>query len=129
MSALARGLGAIMLFVEDLERAKRVYRDVFGLPVIFEDDDSAAFDFGNTIVNVLRSSAARELIEPATVAGPDAGARLQLAIWVDDADATCAELQARGVDLLNGPIDRAWGVRTAALAGPAGHVWEVAQKV
>lgn len=129
MSALARGLGAIMLFVEDLERAKRVYRDVFGLPVIFEDDDSAAFDLGNTIVNVLRSSAARELIEPATVAGPDAGARLQLAIWVDDADATCAELQARGVDLLNGPIDRAWGVRTAALAGPAGHVWEVAQKV
>ncbi len=129
MSALARGLGAIMLFVEDLERAKRVYRDVFGLPVIFEDDDSAAFDFGNTIVNVLRSSAARELIQPATVAGPDAGARLQLAIWVDDADATCAELQARGVDLLNGPIDRAWGVRTAALAGPAGHVWEVAQKV
>ena len=33
------GVGAITLFVEDLEAAKRFYQDVFGLPVAFEDDD------------------------------------------------------------------------------------------
>jgi catechol 2,3-dioxygenase-like lactoylglutathione lyase family enzyme len=32
------------------------------------------------------------------------------------------------VELLNGPIDREWGVRTAAFADPDGHVWEVAQE-
>jgi uncharacterized glyoxalase superfamily protein PhnB len=31
------------------------------------------------------------------------------------------------VSLLNGPIDRDWGMRTAAFADPDGHVWEVAQ--
>jgi catechol 2,3-dioxygenase-like lactoylglutathione lyase family enzyme len=82
-----RGIGAITLFVEDLDAAKKFYRDVFGLPVAFENDDSAAFNFGNTIINLLKTRAARELVEPATVAGPEAGARLQFTIEVDDVDA------------------------------------------
>jgi catechol 2,3-dioxygenase-like lactoylglutathione lyase family enzyme len=129
MTAQLKGLGAITLFAEDLEAVKAFYRDVFGLAVIFEDDDSAAFDFENTIVNVLRSGVARELIEPATVARPDGGSRLQLTIWVDDADAACVHVQERGVTMLNGPQDRDWGVRTAAFADPAGHVWEIAQRL
>jgi uncharacterized glyoxalase superfamily protein PhnB len=31
------------------------------------------------------------------------------------------------VKLLNGPMDRPWGIRTAAFADPAGHVWEIAK--
>src|SRR5206468_12511116 len=31
--------------------------------------------------------------------------------------------------LLNGPIDRPWGMRTAAFADPDGHIWEVAAKI
>jgi catechol 2,3-dioxygenase-like lactoylglutathione lyase family enzyme len=123
-----KGLGAITLFVEDLERSKSFYKDVFGLDKIFEDEESAAFDFGNTIINLLGVPAARTLIEPGAVAGPEAGARSQLTIWVDDADAACAQLEARGVDLLNGPIDREWGVRTACFTDPAGNVWEIAQR-
>jgi uncharacterized glyoxalase superfamily protein PhnB len=33
---------------------------------------------------------------------------------------------ARGVKLLNGPIDRPWGPRTASFMDPAGHIWEIA---
>jgi uncharacterized glyoxalase superfamily protein PhnB len=73
--------------------------------------------------------AADELVTPARVGGPDAGARAQLTLSVDDVDARCAELTARGVTLLNGPQDRPWGVRTAAFADPAGHVWELAGPV
>jgi catechol 2,3-dioxygenase-like lactoylglutathione lyase family enzyme len=123
-----KGLGAITLFVEDLERARSFYQDVFGLQVIHEDEESAAFDFGNTIVNLLSIPAAGTLIEPGAVAGREAGSRFQLTIWVDDADAACAELEARGVKLLNGPMDREWGVRTACFADPAGHIWEIAQR-
>ena len=122
-------VGAITLFVDDLLRTKRFYEEVFDAPSIFEDEDSAAFEFENTIVNLLATPAARELIEPAPVGSQDAGARAQLTIWVDDADAACATLAERGVTLLNGPIDRPWGVRTAAFADPAGHVWEVAQNI
>jgi lactoylglutathione lyase len=97
--------------------------------VLFEDENSVAFKFDNTIINLLVSSEADELIGPAPVAGHDAGSRLQLTIWVDDADAACAELAERGVSLLNGPMNRVWGMRTAAFADPDGHVWEVAQQL
>ena len=121
-----KGIGAITLFAEDLDAAKKFYREVFGLPVAFEDSDSAVFNFGNTIINLLKASAARELIEPAAVASREAGARLQFTIEVDDVDAMCAELAKRGVELLNGPMDRSWGVRTASFSDPGGHIWEIA---
>jgi catechol 2,3-dioxygenase-like lactoylglutathione lyase family enzyme len=120
------GVSAITLFVEDLESAKRFYSQVFGLPIKFEDEASAVFDFGNTLINLLRATEAPELIAPAAVASADAGAGFQLTIGVDDVDAMCATLTARGVELLNGPMDRPWGVRTATFRDPGGHIWEIA---
>ncbi len=121
------GISAITLFVEELASTKQFYLDVFGLPILFEDENSVVFNFGNTLINLLQSTAAPELIEPATVAPPEAGSRLQLTITVADVDALCAELAARGVVLLNGPIDRPWGIRTASFHDPGGHIWEIAQ--
>jgi lactoylglutathione lyase len=129
MSAWVKRVGAMTLFVEDLARAKAFYQDVFGLPVTYEDASSAVFTFDNTLVNLLQTSAAHELIEPATVAGPETGSRFQLTIWVDDVDAVCLELQTLGVALINGPMDRAWGQRTATFADPGGHIWEIAQEL
>jgi catechol 2,3-dioxygenase-like lactoylglutathione lyase family enzyme len=122
-------VGAITMFVEDTGRSKSFYERVWDLSPIYEDENAVAFAFENLIVNLLKTSAAHELIEPAAVAAPDAGARFQLTVGVDDTDAVCEELATRGVDLLNGPMDRAWGVRTAAFADPDGHVWEVAAKL
>jgi catechol 2,3-dioxygenase-like lactoylglutathione lyase family enzyme len=129
MAGSLGGISAITLFAEDLPRTRSFYEDVFGLSVIFEDDASAAFDFGGIVINLLQVSAAPELIAPGTVAGPDAGARLQLTVEVEDVDAVCVELDRKGVALLNGPMDRAWGVRTASFTDPAGNVWEIAQPV
>jgi catechol 2,3-dioxygenase-like lactoylglutathione lyase family enzyme len=125
-AAWPKGIDAITLFVEDLDAARRFYRDVFGLPVMYEDPDSAVFNFGNTVINLLRVSAASSLIERAAVASPDAGSRMQFTIEVDDVDAMCATLQQRGVELLNGPMDRPWGIRTASFSDPGGHIWEIA---
>ncbi len=126
VSAWPKGIGAITLFVEDLRAARRFYREVFGLPVVFDDDDSTVFRFSNTHINLLKATAAGELIEPAPVASPASGARCVFTIDVDDVDAVCAELQARGVELLNGPMDRPWGIRTASFRDPSGHIWEIA---
>ncbi len=52
---------------------------------------------------------------------------MQFTITVDDVDATCAELTARGVELINGPMNRPWGIRTACFADPAGNIWEIAK--
>jgi catechol 2,3-dioxygenase-like lactoylglutathione lyase family enzyme len=126
MTSWPSGISAITLFVEDLGAAKQFYRDVFGLPVEFEDANSAVFDFGNTRINLLVTTAANDLIEPAVVARPDAGSRIQFTITVDDVDAVCADLARRGVTLLNGPMDRPWGIRTASFVDPGGHIWEIA---
>ena len=106
--------------------SKQFYRDVFDSELKFEDEDSAVFAFGGTLVNLLRIEAADELIGPAVVAPRAAGARFQFTLDVDDVDAMCTELERHGVRLINGPMDRPWGVRTACFADPAGHIWEIA---
>lgn len=121
------GISAITLFVDDLPATKAFYQQVFGLPIHYEDEASAVFNFGNTLINLLNSTEAPSLIEPGVVATQAAGARMQFTIDVDDVDAMCAELTSRGVTLLNGPMDRPWGIRTAAFMDPAGHIWEIAK--
>ena len=123
--AWPKGIGAITLFVEELDATKRFYQTTFGLPVVFEDTNSAVFRIGGTLINLLKIECANELIEPAQVARRDAGSRHVFSIEVDDVDAMCAELAARGVRLLNGPMDRPWGIRTASFQDPAGHIWEI----
>ena len=89
------GIAAITLFVEDLAAAKRFYSDVFQLPDFFEDDNSAVFKFGDTLVNLLEASEAPALVAPATVGTPDAGVRFQFTLAVDDVDAMVDELKSR----------------------------------
>jgi catechol 2,3-dioxygenase-like lactoylglutathione lyase family enzyme len=119
-------ISAITLFVDDLSAAREFYARAFELTVHYQDDVSAVFDFDGTLINLLQEDEAHDLIAPAAVADAGSGARMQFTITVDDVDATVAELQSRGVELLNGPTDRPWGVRTAAFQDPAGHIWEVA---
>jgi catechol 2,3-dioxygenase-like lactoylglutathione lyase family enzyme len=129
MSESLKSVGAITMFVDDPKRSKEFYERVFDASAIYEDENSVAFEFEKLIVNLLAERAAPELIEPTPVAGRETGERFQLTIWVEDADAVVEQLRSAGVELLNGPIDRPWGLRTAAFADPDGHVWEVAAKI
>lgn len=123
MASFPNGISALTLFTDDLAATRAFYSEVFDLPVHYEDDVSAVFDFGNTLINLLQSSEAVSLIAPAV---PAAGPAVQFTITVDDVDATVASLVQRGVTLINGPMDRPWGIRTACFADPAGHIWEIA---
>ena len=127
MAVWPGSITAITLFVDDLAATRAFYLEVFGLPILFEDEDSAVFRFDNTMINLLTSSAAVSLVDPAAVASPDTGSRVQLTLDVENVDATCAELAGHGVALLNGPMDREWGIRTASFRDPGGHIWEIAQ--
>jgi lactoylglutathione lyase len=120
-------VNAISLFVEDLATAKSFYEDVFGVDVVFEDETSVCVNFDGLFVNLLLSSAAGQQVEPAPVASRDSGSRFQLSIWIEDVDSACTSLEARGVKLLTGPVDREWGMRVATFTDPDGHNWELAQ--
>ncbi len=123
----AKLITEISLFVEDLQRSKAFYQETFNLAVRYEDESCAVFDFGNTCINLLDQLNAHELIEPARVGNSGDGVRFQFTIQLPDVDRVCAELEAKGVQMLNGPITRPWGRRTACFADPDGHVWEMAQ--
>jgi catechol 2,3-dioxygenase-like lactoylglutathione lyase family enzyme len=121
-----RPISAVTLFVDDLGASTSFYERVFDLPVSFHDDDSTVFKFGDVLINLLKASEALELVAPARVAGAESGVRMQFTLDVDDVDATVERLRSMGVEMLNGPLDRPWGVRTASFQDPSGHIWELA---
>lgn len=122
-------LGAITLFVDDVARSRTWYATAFGRTEIFSDEVSVVFRFGQVVVNLLLRSEADELISPAVVAATGAPSTFQLTVSVDDLDHALRELGTRGVQPINGPIDRPWGQRTACVRDPDGHVWEFAQTI
>jgi catechol 2,3-dioxygenase-like lactoylglutathione lyase family enzyme len=125
MTDWEREIGAITLFVPDLDRATAFYQEVFGLPANGMAADTAMFQFKNLFV-FLHQAATGQVPVPEVRAEAEKGAG-QFAIIVDDVDAVCAELTARGVEVITGPADRPWGMRTVTFADPAGHIWEIAQ--
>jgi catechol 2,3-dioxygenase-like lactoylglutathione lyase family enzyme len=129
MDATRKGLGALTLFVEDLPAVTAFYRDVLELDVVFEDDVSVVFGLGEAVLNVLAVSASPDLVAPAPVAAVGGAVQMMLSLWVQDVDSACAQLTQRGVTLLNGPVDRPWGKRTAAFLDPAGTAWELAADI
>jgi catechol 2,3-dioxygenase-like lactoylglutathione lyase family enzyme len=129
MSDFENGIGVIELFYEDLAAGRDFYQDVLGLPVAGQDETSAAFELGEVVVILNAMSSARELIGPRPIAGPHVGSRKCFTIGVPDTDAVCAELTGKGVQILAGPVNRPWGMRTAMFADPGGHLYEVAAEV
>ena len=121
----AQRVFAITLFTDDLAASARFYRSVFGMAVVHEDATSIAFAFPNLVVNLVTVDDAGQLIEPAPVGEPGTPARMMMTLQVHDVDGVCERLTAEGVQLLNGPMTRPWGPRTATFADPSGHAWEL----
>lgn len=127
MGTAVDNLGAIILFVEDLERSKAFYRDVLGLKVQFEDSDSVGFKIKETHFILLQVDRAREQLQGEATATPRSAATGFLTSFTDDVDGLHADLVERGVAFVQQPTDQPWGMRTAYFKDPDGHVWEIGQ--
>jgi catechol 2,3-dioxygenase-like lactoylglutathione lyase family enzyme len=120
-------LFATTLFISDLGRTKSFYSDAFEKSPVYEDTNSVVFQFGESLINLLVESEAPGLISPTTVATKESGARVQFTVQVEDVDAEAERLSGLGIPLVNGPMDRPWGIRTLLFADPDGHLWEFAK--
>ena len=132
MGESLKSVGAITMFVEDRALVQGVLRaGLRRTPSSMRTTSRSRFKFENMILNLLETPAPPpELIEPAPVATAESGSRFQLT----GPGSTTRTPSARNWDpaaskLVNGPINRDWGVRTAAFADPDGHIWEVAGKI
>lgn len=129
MDAAFKDVGAIILFVADLQRSRVFYHEVLGLDVDFEDDESIGFKIEGLAFIVLQVDRARVQLQGEATATPRAGATAFLTTFTGDADALYADLAERSVPFFQRPTDQPWGMRTAYFKDPDGHVWEIAQPI
>jgi catechol 2,3-dioxygenase-like lactoylglutathione lyase family enzyme len=108
---LPTSIEVVTLFADDLASTRRFYEEVFAPNVLFEDEAGAVLQFGGMAVNLLRIEDAPELVTPKLVGRLLDGPRVMFTVRVEDCRAAHAELVAKGVTFLNGPIDRPWGRR------------------
>lgn len=128
MAEWKKQIGAVNLIVGDLERSKAFYRDVFGLPLEHEDEETAMFRFADTYVFLQRGSTHQDCASADALSLAEKGVG-QFVIFVDDVDAVRAELDQAEVATISGPADRDWGMRTLTLADPGGYTWEITQEL
>jgi catechol 2,3-dioxygenase-like lactoylglutathione lyase family enzyme len=126
MSDWKREIGAMTLYVPDVDEARKFYADAFGLDAQQTDEDTVMIRFEDIFVFLHRAAATQPQPEVLEEGRKGIG---QFAIIVDDVDAVCAEMAGRGVRPLTGPADRDWGMRTATFADPGGHIWEITQEI
>jgi catechol 2,3-dioxygenase-like lactoylglutathione lyase family enzyme len=124
--AFEGGLFAVTLLTQDLVASEHFYAELLGLTKVWGDEVSAIYKVGKTMINVLADTQASELLAPAELAEYGSGEKLVFTLRCADVDAAVNELLEAGVEMLNGPIDRPWGVRTASFQDPSGNIWELA---
>ena len=113
----------VMLFVSDLERSIRFYRDAVGLPVLSEARDQVEFDAGGVRFTVHQAHTDAPPHQPPTRAGS-----VRLGFHVDDLDATHERLLAAGVRVTQPPEER-FGIRMGLYEDPDGYHFTLAADV
>jgi lactoylglutathione lyase len=122
-------IGAIVLFVHDLESCTGFYRDTLGLEKTFSDDVSIGFKLGDQDFLLLKVTAAAEMVGQEALSGWQGGGRMLWCVGFDDVDAAYRELSQKGIVFIKPPKDQAWGRRTAYFADPEGNLWELYQEL
>jgi catechol 2,3-dioxygenase-like lactoylglutathione lyase family enzyme len=113
-----RAVAEVALFTDDVESAKQFYAELLGAPPVAEWPGGAIFAAGGAKILVHERGAAMD-------EGPPNEDHFALA--VDDLNAACAELVARGLAFVLEPRDYPWG-RSAYLRDPDGRLVELAQR-
>ncbi len=108
---------ALRIFVQDLPAALAFYRDVMGLPVLWEQEGTAfGLDAGiSLIVETVPNDAPEE--DRALV-----GRFIGCSFKVDDIQDSYERLRAAGASFHGAPAQQAWGGTLAHFDDPSGNV-------
>lgn len=103
-------LEGVVLYSQDLDRAKAFYQGVLGLPVLLEEDHVLHFNAGTV----------RLAIHRYPTGGRREGPEGFLVFVVENLTAAYEDLRSRGAEFLGPPANRPYG-RVAYLRDPEGH--------
>lgn len=117
------------LLVSDFRASFLFYRDVMGFKSVFGDENEVygEFETGEVMLALFRrdimAAALGTTDRPTEAVSQD---KVALIFAVDNVDAVCETLKARGVVFITEPEDRAeWGIRTAHFRDPDGNLLEI----
>ncbi|MFQ5733906.1 MAG: VOC family protein [Planctomycetaceae bacterium] len=118
-------LGHAIVFVSDMDRSVRFYRDVLGFSLRFDSPDWTEFDTGGTTLalHVAGHEPAGETPHASSPPG-----RCQIGMQVDDLDAFHEHLTQHGVPCLRPPTVEEFGVKLANYADPDGLPFSVSER-
>jgi catechol 2,3-dioxygenase-like lactoylglutathione lyase family enzyme len=130
MSSFIGTFGPIVLFVEDVARARDFYVDVLGFSLGFEDETSAGVFLAEELLLLVSVASGEDMLVGENLGTPrnQRGAAL-FNIFVDDVDVVFERLRSLGVTFIVDPVNREWGRRTAHFKDPDGFIWEISQSI
>ncbi len=120
----------VRLLVNDFPTTFKFWRDAGKFPVSYSDEATgyAYFDMGTAGLELFSRATFASAVGEAALA--PTGREAVLDFEVDDVDATYVDLVGRGATPVAAPQDRPmWGARTANLADPDGHLFEIYSKL
>jgi catechol 2,3-dioxygenase-like lactoylglutathione lyase family enzyme len=122
--------GPVVLFVEDVARARDFYVDVLGFSLGFEDETSAGLFLAEELLLLVSVASGEDMLVGESLGPPrnQRGAAL-FNIFVDDVDVAFERLRSLGVTFIVDPVNREWGRRTAHFKDPDGFIWEISQSI
>jgi catechol 2,3-dioxygenase-like lactoylglutathione lyase family enzyme len=118
-----------VIYVTDMERALRFYRDALGARVGFTwpeqgaTPDYAVLEIGDTRFGIGTYTVMHDLTGDLPLGG--GGPQFELTLKTDDANAAVARLVAHGAQVVSPVEDRPWRERAAWLRAPEGHLIQV----
>ncbi len=117
-----RTIDYIIILCQDIERMKRFYQEVLGFPLSSEGNEWIDFHVGATRLALRKRGRSYDGPPP-----PKGTASLHLAFQVAlaEVDRCFAELQQRGVDIIEPPTNQVWGHRTVFFKDPEGTLLEI----
>jgi lactoylglutathione lyase len=118
----------VRLLVGDFPAAVGFWRDIMRFPMTYSDETIgyAYFDTGSTGVELFSRDGFAAALGETTPTPIPVGRQTVFVFRVDDVDATYTDLVQRGATAVAGPQDRpAWGVRSAHISDPDGHLIEI----
>lgn len=122
MSLEIKSLYAACLLVSDFEKSLIFYRDTLGLTINSQDTNYTDFKLGETLLAIFQKDQATDMF-PAQFMNKGGG--LVLAFKVENVQKSCRDLQAKGIEIFEGPKTTPWGQTVAYFKDPDDHIWEL----
>lgn len=115
-------LYAVCLLVENHEKSLQFYRDTLGLEINSQDTNYTDFKLGSTLLAIFQKDTATAMFPQRHM---NSGGGAVIAFPVEDIEKACEQLQAKGIEIFEGPKTMPWGQTVAYFKDLDNNILEI----